>query len=204
MHCLQEEGLHHDLSGGYTAEHQGGYTVLVKCRKGLFLVNVNDMYVGVSLMLYGEFSQEEVDIMQLNLQPNSTVVDVGANIGAFTVPLAHAVPQGRVLAFEPQRVVEQMLSANIQLNAPVNVDIRRVVVGGRGGCSSVRIPETNPVGLNNFGGVSLEPMDGGGEGGGGERRGGGGGGGGYSCIFLFLVSSLCRVLSLRRKIQPFI
>ena len=45
------------------------------------------------------------------------------------IPLARAVPQGRVVAFEPQRVVEQILSANVQLNALPNVDVRRAVLG---------------------------------------------------------------------------
>jgi len=52
--------------------------------------------------------------------------------GTFTVPLALAVPNGRVLAFEPQRVVSQILSANLQLNALTNVDVRRAVVGSTG------------------------------------------------------------------------
>jgi len=42
--------------------------------------------------------------------------EIGANIGAMTVPLARQVPKGRVIAFEPQRIVSQILSANIQLN----------------------------------------------------------------------------------------
>ena len=32
--------------------------------------------------------------MGLNVKPDSTVLDVGANIGAMTVPLARLVPQG--------------------------------------------------------------------------------------------------------------
>ena len=120
-HCLEAQGLHPDASGGYTSMVRdglhAGYTALVMARYGLMLVNVNDMYIGASIMLYGEWSEDEVQVMTLNLRPNSTVVDVGANIGALTIPLARAVPQGRVVAFEPQRVVEQILSANVQLNA---------------------------------------------------------------------------------------
>jgi FkbM family methyltransferase len=47
-----------------------------------------------------------------------TVLEVGANIGVFTVPLARFVhPGGRVIAFEPQRIMYQMLCGNLALNA---------------------------------------------------------------------------------------
>ena len=72
--CLRQEGLHADA-----------YTALVSARDGLFLLNVNDMYIGASLMLYGEWSPQEVAVMGLNLAADSTIVDVGANIGAMTV-----------------------------------------------------------------------------------------------------------------------
>jgi hypothetical protein len=72
--CLRHEGLHADA-----------YTAVVSARDGLFLLNVNDMYIGASLMLYGEWSPQEVAVMGLNLAPDSTIVDVGANIGAMTV-----------------------------------------------------------------------------------------------------------------------
>ena len=49
--------------------------------------------------------------------------------GALTIPLARAVPQGLVVALEPQRVVAQMLGANVHLNALANVDVRRALLG---------------------------------------------------------------------------
>ena len=104
------------------------YTALVSARHGTFLVNVFDMYVSAALMAYGEWSDEEVQVMGLNLALDSIVVDVGANIGAFSVPLANRVPRGRLIAIEPQRVVSQLLSANIQLNGLPNVDVRPIAV----------------------------------------------------------------------------
>ena len=49
-------------------------------------------------------------------------LDVGANIGCHTVPFAKLVGEsGRVVAFEPQRLVFQNLCANLALNALTNV-----------------------------------------------------------------------------------
>ena len=135
------------------------YTALVSARHGIFLVNVWDMYVSAALMAYGEWSDEEVQVMGLNLALDSTVVDVGANIGAFSVPLAKRVPQGRLIAIEPQRVVSQLLSANIQLNGLPNVDVRRMVLGNSSG--SFKIPEKHPQRLDNFGGLAASKVEGG-------------------------------------------
>lgn len=50
-------------------------------------------------------------------RPGGVVVDVGANIGAHTLPLARAVgPSGRVLAYEPTAFAYQKLLANMALN----------------------------------------------------------------------------------------
>jgi FkbM family methyltransferase len=141
--CLQQAGL-----------LENSYTALVSGVDGLFLLNVFDMYIGASLLLYGQWSHQEVEVMSLNLTPDSTVIDVGANIGAMTVPLARMVPQGKVLAFEPQRIVSQILSANIQLNGLSNVDVRRAGVG-RAGRGKIDVPDIEPRSVQNFGGLSL-------------------------------------------------
>ena len=76
-----------------------------------------DTYVGRSLATYGEYSDQEVAFLQSLIQPGSVVVEVGANIGAITVPLARTVGEsGRVLAFEPQTVVWELLTRNLRDN----------------------------------------------------------------------------------------
>jgi hypothetical protein len=67
----------------------------------------------------------EPDVMALceaYVKPDSVVVDVGANMGTFTVRLAQLVgPSGIVIAFEPQRIIYQQLNCNIFLNKLKNV-----------------------------------------------------------------------------------
>ena len=86
------------------------------------LYNEHDIYIGRSLDLYGEFSEGECDVFRQLIQPGWTVLELGANIGSHTVFLAKRVgPSGRVIAFEPQRIVFQTLCANIALNNLLNV-----------------------------------------------------------------------------------
>ena len=74
------------------------------------------------------------------------------------MPIAQIVGnRGRVLAFEPQRLVFQMLCANIALNELSTVDARQTGLGSAPG--HAQVPVTLPDRDFNFGGVSLSRED---------------------------------------------
>jgi hypothetical protein len=77
---------------------------LKRCRDGALIYNINDYYIGRALDKYGEISRGEAALFGQLVQPGMTALDIGANIGILTVPIARlAGPEGRVIAFEPQR-----------------------------------------------------------------------------------------------------
>jgi FkbM family methyltransferase len=127
---------------------------IAQCRYGLMVYNVNDLYVGRAFDAYGEFSEGEVTLFTALVRPGDVVVEVGANMGAHTVPLAQlAGPSGAVYAFEPQRLPFQLLCANAALNSLANVWAMQAAVGT--GEGMVRVPDLNPRNVQNFGGLSL-------------------------------------------------
>jgi FkbM family methyltransferase len=131
-------------------------------RHGLVAYNRNDQYIGRSLQAYGEYSEFEVQFLTAWLRPGDVVLEAGANIGPITVPLARAVgPEGRVLAYEPQRLVFQLLCCNLALNELANVVARPNAVGARAG--TVLVPVIAPSQAHNFGGVALSSDAAGGE-----------------------------------------
>lgn len=143
-----------ELRPGASLTYDGGYNRLRICRHGLMLYNRNDLYVGRSLDLYGEFSEGEVDLFRQLIRPGDAVIDVGANIGAHTVFLAKTVGvEGSVLAFEPQRIVFQTLCANIALNNIVHAHCLNLAVGEAEG--TIHVPYLDPNRNNNFGGLGL-------------------------------------------------
>src|SRR5216684_8160846 len=127
---------------------------LKRCREGAMLYNMNDKFIGRALDTYGEISRGEVDLFRQVVHPSMTAVEVGANIGVHTIPLARLVgPHGRLVAFEPQRIVFQMLCANVALNALGNVMAHQSAVGREIG--SIVVPLVDYSRPGNFGGVSL-------------------------------------------------
>jgi FkbM family methyltransferase len=131
-----------------------GSAALKHTRHGPMLYNRHDAYIGRSLEEFGEFSPGEVELWRQMVKPGDVVIEAGANIGAHTVPLAQLVgPAGAVYAFEPQRMVFQMLCANLALNALPNVHARQAALGAAAG--SIVVPPLDYDRPGNFGGLSL-------------------------------------------------
>ena len=127
---------------------------LKRCREGAFIYNINDAFIGRALDKYGEISRGEIIFLCQLIRPGMTVVEVGANIGLLTVPFARLVaPGGKVIAFEPQRIVYQMLCGNLALNAITNAFARNSAIGC--GLGSITVPPVDYTKPGNFGGVSL-------------------------------------------------
>jgi FkbM family methyltransferase len=133
-------------------------TAVKECRHGQMLYLKGDKYVGKSLDAYGEFSELEVKIFSQFLKKGDVVAEVGANIGAHTIAIAKLVGQtGQVLAFEPQRVIFQILCANLALNGLFNVRTYQAAVGRETGM--ITVPQINYTTEANFGGLSLGKWD---------------------------------------------
>lgn len=125
-----------------------------RCRHGVMLYLTTDQYVGGSLDRYGEFSEAETALFAQIVKPGMTVLDLGANMGAHTIYLGQAVGSaGRVIAFEPQRIIHQILCANVMLNVLPNVFAHQAGVGRAAG--SILVPPLNYGAVNNFGGLAL-------------------------------------------------
>ena len=125
-----------------------------QCRYGPMMYLRRDAYVGRSLHEYGEFSEGEVEIFRSILRPGDIALDIGANLGAHTIPMAQLVgPTGFVFAFEPQRVLFNILCGNIALNELTNVKAYPLALGRAPGQTHVMALDYR--GANNFGGVAL-------------------------------------------------
>jgi len=89
-------------------------------------------------------------------QVEPLVLDIGANLGAYTVPIAKelAAAGGSVYAFEPQRIVYYQLCGNVFLNRLDNVYAHCVAIGNQDG--ALELPSIDYQNSANTGGFSVD------------------------------------------------
>ena len=98
-----------------SATMQFGNLSLKQCKYGWMLFY--GPFIGKCFELYGQYSESEVALMRAFLREGGTVIDVGANIGDLTIPLARIVGEsGRVFAIESHPEHINVLCANLALN----------------------------------------------------------------------------------------
>ena len=67
------------------------------------------------------------------LKPGDLMIDVGANVGLYSLLAAAEVADGRVIALEPHPLAAQRLRENVALNRLDNVDVQAAAVGAKAG-----------------------------------------------------------------------
>lgn len=110
--------------------------------------------VGKSFEEYGEWAENEIEFLLSLISSGDTVIDVGANIGSHTIAFASKVGEtGKVISFEPQPIVGEVLEKNIKTNGFTNVDVHLEGVGEKIG--DAFIPISNYSEHKNIGAISL-------------------------------------------------
>jgi len=82
--------------------------------------------------------QRVMELLKDFLRPGDVALDIGANVGLYSVLLARAVgPSGRVFACEPGRLNSQHLAENLELNGLKNVQVFRKALADRSGTAKL-------------------------------------------------------------------
>ncbi|MBL9021274.1 MAG: FkbM family methyltransferase [Myxococcales bacterium] len=79
--------------------------------------------------------EDEVPFVRALVQPGDLFVDIGANLGVYTIEAARL--GARVVAFEPAERTASMLRASISLNGLTDVTVHQVALGGREGTAQL-------------------------------------------------------------------
>lgn len=128
------------------------YTELIPWTYGTFCALRQDKFITPALRAYGVFSPGEVAVFEALVGPQDVVIEVGANVGVHTVPLA--LRAGAVIAIEPQRLVYQVLCANVALAGLQNVHcIQAVARSSTQGITAVPLLDVDTP--QSFGSLSL-------------------------------------------------
>lgn len=78
----------------------------------------------------GRMGRDEARALAAIVRPGMTVLDVGGNLGLYTLLLARLVgPAGKVITFEPDPDVFALLRQNLDLNHCANVEAHNLALG---------------------------------------------------------------------------
>lgn len=125
-----------------------------RCRYGMMTYNINDMWQGRSLDVYGEYMENEISVIKEILKSGDLVLDIGAGIGTHTLPMSKFIgSEGRVIAIEPERFSFYHLCGAIAANSVKNVYCFQQAVGKER--KLVRVPELNEDITVNYGAIEL-------------------------------------------------
>lgn len=126
--------------------------------------------LGFSTLMNGTFERAEISWLTSQVSEGATVIDIGANVGLFSVPLAKAVGEnGQVFAFEPVTSNVERLKRNLSQNHLDNVTVFAIALGREDGFIDLHLaddpafPSTDAVSGNRATGerlsVSLRRLD---------------------------------------------
>ena len=102
-----------------------GFTILVRC---------DDWAVGMRIAVKRRFESHVSEAFRRALAPGMTVVDVGANVGWYTLLAASVVGhRGRVVAIEASAANVELLRRSVAMNGFGNVEVIHAAVSDREG-----------------------------------------------------------------------
>lgn len=117
---------------------------LVKVQNHKMYVNPRDLPLGRSLATLGIYEALETHLFRSLLHPGMTIVDIGANVGYYTLIAAELVAnEGKVYAFEPDPTNYELLNRNVELNGYQNVETVQRAVSDSSGTVTLYIDKTN-------------------------------------------------------------
>ncbi|MHB8694004.1 MAG: FkbM family methyltransferase [Solirubrobacteraceae bacterium] len=121
-----------------------------------FRLDGRDAGVTPSLLVDRRYEARETALFTATVRPGDVVIDVGANVGVYTLLAARAVgPSGRVYAVEPDPRNFELLSENIALNGLHNVVPLPLATGAVPGRATLFRDREN-AGLHSLAAANLE------------------------------------------------
>lgn len=129
---------------------------ILQTRHGLMMVRQSPDMISRILAQTGEYEWQVVALCAALAAGHDKgyIVDIGANMGTVTVPLAKQFPGYRVRSYEPQRSVFYQLAGNVALNDLDNVELRNQGLGSSRGTVYIDMPKYKTDG--NIGAWSMD------------------------------------------------
>ena len=115
----------------------------IKIEEGEIILNKSDVTISGALAL-GAFEKVEIDIFRKTIHSGMNIVDMGANIGYYTIVAARRVgSKGKVFAFEPEETNVSFLRKNIEHNHLTNTIVEQKALSNSTGKQTLFLTKNN-------------------------------------------------------------
>jgi FkbM family methyltransferase len=115
---------------------------------GLY-INVRPVdHIQKDLFWYGHYELESINLLKELVENDSVVVDIGANIGYYTIVAASKAVSGHVYALEALSFLCEEIEQNILLNRLQNVNVYHYALGSRERDSLAYLSSEDNVGMS--------------------------------------------------------
>ncbi|HEX4348460.1 MAG TPA: FkbM family methyltransferase [Vicinamibacterales bacterium] len=126
-----------------------GFPVPIYVSPGFWFITRNDHLS--SQVFAGSFETNECAAFASVLRPGMTVLDIGANVGFYSLLASRLIgPGGRVIAFEPSAREGRRLALHLRINGARNVTTEPFALGERNEEATFYVVEERDSGCNSF------------------------------------------------------
>lgn len=120
-------------------------TIPMPSGQPLKLTHLSDNYLSFQVFWRGIGYYEPITglVLQELAKPDHTFIDIGANVGLFSLMVSHARPGIKVIAFEPNPKLVGILQANVVANGFEQIRCEPVALSDRDGTARLFLHESD-------------------------------------------------------------
>lgn len=117
--------------------------LLITVMNNKMYVNSEDIGIASPLIKFGIYEEYSTKVFKNLIKSNTTMIDIGANIGYYTLIAADMITDGIIYSFEPVKANYDLLIKNININSFSNIKSFQKAVSDKSGKDKIFIDGTN-------------------------------------------------------------
>jgi FkbM family methyltransferase len=107
-------------------------------------------HIQQQLFWYGSYEKELGNILKKIIKPQDIFLDIGANIGYFSLLVANNVPTAKIFSFEPMKELFEKLEKNVLINGFKNIKAINIAIGNVNEDRELFLSGTDNLGMSSF------------------------------------------------------
>ena len=119
-----------------------------KLHNGLLVEVCPADHIQQQIFWYGYYEKSAIELWETLIQPDSVVLDIGANIGYYSLVASAKASSGTVYAFEPGSFLLQKLAQNVKINRISNVHVIPVAISNQTGSAIFYPADLSNLGMS--------------------------------------------------------